>query len=42
MGCLNVNKKGLRTLCKIDSFDPNFDLGCIFELKKIIDVDIMK
>ena len=41
-GCVNVTKRGLIALCKIDKFDKNFDLGCICELKKIIDSEIMK
>ncbi|EWS75170.1 transmembrane protein, putative (macronuclear) [Tetrahymena thermophila SB210] len=41
-GCLYVSKQGLHLLCKMEKLNEGFDLGCICELKMLIDEDLMK
>lgn len=41
-GCLYVSKQGLNLLCKMERLSDDFDLGCICELKMLIDEDLMK
>ncbi|EAS01747.2 transmembrane protein, putative (macronuclear) [Tetrahymena thermophila SB210] len=41
-GCVQVSRKGLMLLCQMDKLNEEFDLGCICELKMLIDADLMK
>ncbi|KAL4454019.1 hypothetical protein ABPG74_003902 [Tetrahymena malaccensis] len=41
-GCLYVSKQGLHLLCKMEKLNESFDLGCICELKMLIDEELMK
>ncbi|KAL4487536.1 hypothetical protein ABPG72_007056 [Tetrahymena utriculariae] len=41
-GCVQVSRKGLMLLCQMEKLNEQFDLGCICELKMLIDADLMK